>query len=82
MFRITKQWLNAHKTESGGVTKAQIILLGIDWPPPRGWMSRLEGCQISDDDRSRFELGKHIKLVKQHKTKRKQHGYRIAKSLI
>jgi broad specificity polyphosphatase/5'/3'-nucleotidase SurE len=30
------------KTSNGGWTKESLALLGVPWPPPRGWKKRLE----------------------------------------
>lgn len=31
------------KTPKGGWTKASLALLGVPWPPPKGWKKRLIG---------------------------------------
>ena len=57
MFRITKEWLNAHKTAKGAWTKEQMSALGIKWPPQGGWKLQVCGTLIQDSDKERFEAG-------------------------
>jgi len=55
-MQITKTWLELNRTLSGSFTRAQINELGLDYPPSRGWMRRLEGSEISEESMLRFEL--------------------------
>ena len=57
MFTINKEWLDAHKTKSGGYTKEQMIALGIDWPPKSGWKGRIIGETVTKESANRFEAG-------------------------
>lgn len=38
---ITRDDIEAGKTEKGGYTKAQLAAWGIPWPPPTGWKDKL-----------------------------------------
>jgi hypothetical protein len=51
---ITDEFLEQNKTERGGWTKAQLAILGVAWPPARGWKWTAIGKTISDDDARRF----------------------------
>ncbi len=33
---------------SGGWTRSQLKILGVSWPPPKGWKSRLLGSQVPE----------------------------------
>lgn len=71
--RVTKKWLNEHKTPKGGWTKKQIQALGLSYPPVAGWMSALNGELIDCDKARQFEDGKTvfapIKIMKLKKVK-------------
>lgn len=45
---ITPAMLASAKTEAGGYTRAQLKVLGIDWPPPKGWAKALVGQDIEE----------------------------------
>jgi 5-methylcytosine-specific restriction endonuclease McrA len=51
---------------------AQILALGVKWPPHPGWRGRLFGLQIDDAIAARFEAGKHILSDKTLKKRRKE----------
>ena len=36
--KITRGWLKRHRSRGGGWTKEQLAILGIVWPPPKGWL--------------------------------------------
>jgi hypothetical protein len=38
---ITEAEFEAGKTESGGLTRAQLKKWGVSWPPRKGWKKRL-----------------------------------------
>jgi len=59
---LTKQYINSHRTDKGGITKAQVEALGLKWTPPAGWVKRLIGTEISDQQARKFEEGKLIKV--------------------
>jgi hypothetical protein len=58
MFTITDEWLVTHATTEMGWTKAQLAVMGIAWPPVKGWKRSLIGKQITDDEKRRFESAK------------------------
>jgi len=49
MFKITKQWLEANKTEKGGYTQYQLRILGIKWPPKYGWKKSIIGMELTKE---------------------------------
>ena len=55
MFKITREWIHAHKTPRGGWTSAQLAVIGVAWPPTSGWVTQASGIVISDEQRARFE---------------------------
>jgi len=57
--KITENWIKAHGTQRGGWTRAQLALIGVAWPPEKGWLSGAKGRVISDEAARKFEvLGK------------------------
>lgn len=44
---ITQQILNAGKNQTGGWTRAQVEVLGVDWPFTSGWRKRIIGTEVS-----------------------------------
>lgn len=56
-FLVTSQWVHRCATKPCGVgwTRQQLAILGVPWPPPRGWLSRLRGRVITEAQRSAFE---------------------------
>jgi len=55
-FYITNTWIAAHASLDGrGWTAGQLRVLGVPWPPPKGWRRKLIGTAISDEARIGFE---------------------------
>ena len=44
---LTKQMIESGISSRGGYNKKQLAILGIDWPPYKGWKSALVGTMIS-----------------------------------
>lgn len=53
---ITPEWIHKHKTKRGGWTRKQLAAIGVMWPPRQGWISRVSGAKISDQQRMEFEM--------------------------
>ena len=62
---ITRMLVDLGKSLYGGWSKAQLSCLGVEWPPIRGWRSRIEGNLISADSAAEF-----LKLTNKHLRKR------------
>ncbi len=52
---ITRDWIMTNRTKHGAWTRSQIEALGLTWRPNKGWISRLEGNEISNENRLIFE---------------------------
>ena len=64
-MKITKEYLNKHKTNAGGYTRSQIQALGQDWNHlGKGWAKRLIGTELSDENAARFESKQTAKEVR------------------
>jgi hypothetical protein len=68
MFVITHQWLMNHKSRRNGWTADQLLSVGIQWPPPRGWMHRVIGKSITDQQKARFEMAMRAKAARTSET--------------
>lgn len=59
-MRITEKWIREHATERGGWTKKQLAALGVAWPPALGWIKRLAGKEITEQQCQAFTAyGEH-----------------------
>ena len=61
---ITKQYLMDNRTEAGSWTRDQVTALGIDWPPSKGWQSRVLGLELTKEQRIQFEAKKSARKAK------------------
>lgn len=51
---VTAQLIEAGKSVKGGWSQAQLAILGIAWPPPKGWIQQVIGRTIPKWDADRF----------------------------
>ncbi len=54
-MKISKEFILSGKTKNGGWTKEQLALIGVNWPPEKGWMKRIEGKEITNSQASKFQ---------------------------
>jgi hypothetical protein len=64
MFTVTHTWIDAHRSDRGGWTKDQCEAIGVAWPLLQGWRRAAIGRQISDEAKTRFELGLRAKQAR------------------
>jgi hypothetical protein len=50
MMIITNEFLDENKTPNGSWRKKQLELIGISWPPQKGWKKEVIGKEISDEE--------------------------------
>ncbi len=43
---LTPEHFEAASSNLGGWTGEQLKLLGVEWPPPKGWKARLIGARV------------------------------------
>lgn len=67
MFEVTEQWVRQHQSGNGGWTRDQLEVLGVSWPPREGWIRRVIGMEISDENRERFERRMDRKTVRRER---------------
>ena len=62
MFKVTNEWLDAHRTKNGGWTDAQWLTLGVTKKLMRmkGWKRHLVGGWITYEQKDAFEDAKTI----------------------
>ena len=46
-MRITSEFIEAGRSTAGGYSKKQLALIGVDWPPVKGWKRSVIGQEIS-----------------------------------
>lgn len=51
---VTQELIKLGESGNGGWNKKQLAIIGIDWPPQKGWRDRVEGTVISNEDATRF----------------------------
>jgi len=56
---ITNELIEQLKTAAGGWTKESLALMGVDWPPQKGWKERIIGNEM--DERTFAQLQRIIK---------------------
>ena len=52
---ITHEWLEMNATGRASWTREQLRLVGVSWPPKKGWKWRIVGGGISDESATKFE---------------------------
>ena len=53
---VTRELIERLKTKNGGWTKSTLKLLGVPWPPPKGWKNKLLQGQESDYPEPRLAI--------------------------
>lgn len=53
-IRVTRELIETGRTGSGGWNKRQLKILGVKWPPRKGWLSRSIGKLITPEDAKLF----------------------------
>lgn len=51
---LTKQMIEEGISSKGGYNKKQLEILGVEWPPQKGWKSALIGTMISKKQYQNF----------------------------
>ncbi len=54
MVRITNRLIKDGASMNGGWSEEQLALLGVSWPPKKGWKGRIIGRWISAEQAARF----------------------------
>lgn len=57
-FIVTEKWVHQHATGKGGYTRQQLAILGVSWPPKRGWIKRVTRKRLTLEQKTRFENGR------------------------
>ena len=80
---LTVNNIKAGTSYRGGWSKAQLSILGIKWPLKKGWLHRLAGKKITQDEYDRFlslkdkHLGAELsKLIEQQQKDIRRDGWR------
>lgn len=71
-MKITEAFLEKHKTKRGAYTKAQMELIGVSWPPKKGWKEKVIGRELTKEQEREFIKAKNRKSVKNKVVKEKK----------
>lgn len=71
-MKVTQEFLDKHKTKRGAYTKAQLELIGVSWPPKKGWKEKVIGRELTKQQEKEFIKAKNPKAVKPKVKKEKQ----------
>jgi hypothetical protein len=47
-MKLTRQMVYDGRSLRGGWNKRQLAVLGVTWPPRKGWLDRIEGTEIAE----------------------------------
>ena len=61
---ITYEYLQEHRTDAGGWTSKQLKIIGIDWPPVKGWMDGVYGKCLTKEEAKAFEDAKYSHKIR------------------
>ena len=53
-MKLTHELLMQHRTPKGAWTKIQLQALGLNWPPIHGWIKRVVGMELSEQQWHQF----------------------------
>jgi len=65
--------IHSGKSERGGWTRAQLALLGVTWPPLKGWLSALIGTELAKADYLAFLMSRNRLELRQCHKKPREH---------
>jgi hypothetical protein len=71
-MRLTNDLIVAGFSDGEGVTRQQIELLGVEYPPKSGWKKRLIGTEISQEKYDFFIKLRNSSKKRQKKSAEKQ----------
>ncbi len=55
---VTNEFIDRGRNGPGGWKREQLAIIGISWPPLKGWKKRAIGREITERDAGRFlQLG-------------------------
>lgn len=52
--KITLEIIDKGKSNEGGWNRAQLQVVGVEWPPTKGWKDRLNGTEFTHAELDQF----------------------------
>ena len=52
--KITLEIIEQGQSKEGGWNQAQLEILGVPWPPIKGWKTRLCGDELTQEEHDKF----------------------------
>ena len=59
-IELTNEIIEAARTPNGGFTKSQLAAIGIEWPPPQGWIDEKVGMMITSKQLENFNRIEYV----------------------
>ncbi len=53
-MKITKSFLLDNRTKSGAWTREQLRIIGVNWPPVKGWQGLIAGKELTGAEVAEF----------------------------
>ena len=53
-MKLTRENIHAAGSSGTGFNRGQLAVLGIEWPPKKGWLTQLIGTEVSDEKYKKF----------------------------
>jgi len=60
-MKVTLEFLHANSSHPSGQgwTKKQLSILGVDWPPRKGWIDDVVEIELTDEQAAEFISMRH-----------------------
>jgi hypothetical protein len=65
VFKVTEEWLRQFSSHGFGWNHQQLEILGVKWPPYKGWLTASIGMELTENQRLQFEneCGRSIQAI-------------------
>jgi hypothetical protein len=70
-MKLTWDNIHAAGTRGCGFTRAQLAVVGIRWPPPKGWLRKLIGKEITSEQYEAFKDARNTYVNRKGKVRRR-----------
>ena len=57
-MKLTYEILMECRTPRGAWRRVQLAAIGVDWPPVKGWVNRVVGMELTDEQFRQLASGK------------------------
>ncbi len=71
LYKLSNELLELSKTKTGGYTKEQLNIIGVSWPPPKGWKKKITNTMLPYDIIDAFVRHNNNNFLLQGKNKKR-----------